>query len=106
MNQILVLQDLGISSLKLNDLLSTLITENQIINGFSDVNLIYESIQIIITIKEKVNETLLKQFPNTKLIAVAFSGFDVVDVDYCIEKLKNHFSVLYPIYQKMNLFYL
>ena len=83
MSQILVLQDLGISSLKLNDLLSTLSIENQLIHGFSDINLIDEKVQIIITIKEKVDEKLLIQFPNTQLIAVAFTGYDVVDINYC-----------------------
>ncbi|MDP3353033.1 MAG: NAD(P)-dependent oxidoreductase [Flavobacteriaceae bacterium] len=83
MSQILILQDLGISSLKLNDLLSTLSIENQLIYGFSDINLIDEKVQIIITIKEKVDETLLKRFPNTKLIAVAFTGYDIVDINYC-----------------------
>ena len=83
MSQILILQDLGISSLKLNDLLSTLSIKNQLIHGFSDINLIDEKVQIIITIKEKVDETLLKRFPNTKLIAIAFTGYDVVDINYC-----------------------
>ncbi|MDO9260657.1 MAG: NAD(P)-dependent oxidoreductase, partial [Flavobacteriaceae bacterium] len=86
MNQILVLQDLGISSLKLNDLLSTLSIKNQLIHGFSDVNLIDEKVQIIITIKEKVDEKLLKRFPNTQLVAVAFTGYDVIDLNYCKQK--------------------
>lgn len=85
MSQILVLQDLGISFLKLNDLLSTLNIKNQLIHGFSDINLIDEKVQIIITIKEKVDEKLLQQFPNVSLIVVAFTGYDVVDVNYCTQ---------------------
>lgn len=83
MTQILVLQDLGISSSKLTDLFVSLNIKYQIIHGLSDVNLIDENVQIIITIKEKVDEDLLKNFPNTQLIAVAFTGFDVVDVEFC-----------------------
>lgn len=83
MSQILVLQELGISSLKLNALFATLSIDNQIIHGFFDINLIDENVQIIITIKKKVDENLLKRFHNTKLVAVAFTGYDVVDIEYC-----------------------
>lgn len=88
--QILILQDLGIEA---TDFESNLIQNKlslQPIWGIKSSQLIPEKIAIIITIKEKVDETLLKQFPNTQLIAVAFTGYDVVDISYCSQ---NHISV-------------
>lgn len=83
MTQILILQDLGISLTKLNEVFASIKYKNQLIHGISDINLIDEKVQIIITIKEKVDAQLLKKFPNTKLVAVAFTGFDAVDNTYC-----------------------
>jgi D-3-phosphoglycerate dehydrogenase len=83
MKQVLILQDLGIDAI---DFESNLIQNKlhlQSIWGIKSSQLIPEKVEIIITIKEKVDETLLKQFPNTKLIAVAFTGYDVVDINYC-----------------------
>lgn len=90
MKQILILQDLGID---VKDFESNLIQNklpHQSVWGIKSAQLIPEEVAVIITIKEKVDETLLRQFPNTQLIAVAFTGYDVVDINYCSQ---NHISV-------------
>lgn len=90
MKQILILQDLGIDA---KDFESSLIQNklpHQSVWGIKSAQLIPEEVAVIITIKEKVDETLLRQFPNTQLIAVAFTGYDVVDINYCSQ---NHISV-------------
>lgn len=83
MLQILILQDLGVDNAFVKQLLANQTIQHQLINGLEDLNLIHKNVEIIITIKEKVDENLLKQFPNNQLIAVAFTGYDAVDVDYC-----------------------
>jgi D-3-phosphoglycerate dehydrogenase len=90
MKQILILQDLGVDKSFVKHLFSSLNFNLQLIHGLEDTLIIPEKVQIIITIKEKVDETLLKRFSNTKLIAVAFTGYDVVDVNYCTQ---NNISV-------------
>lgn len=84
--QILILQDLGVDPKIIE---SKLIEQNlplQAIWGINNEQLIPENVEIIITIKECVNDTLLNKFPNTKLVAVAFTGYDVVDINYCTQK--------------------
>lgn len=90
MTQILIIQDLGIEKIIVENLFSTLIPSAQIIYGLDDQNMNSKKVHIIITIKEKIDESLLKQFPNTQLIAVAFTGYDAVDVAFCTQ---NNISV-------------
>lgn len=83
MNQLLVLQDLSVPKNYFKQVLADYSIQHQIIEGINDNYLNPNKVEIIITIKEKVDEILLKQFPNTQLIAVAFTGYDVVDINYC-----------------------
>lgn len=80
MKQILVLQDLGIPHQELSSLISKYILPYEFIN---DIHTIDDSVHIegIITIKTKVTEELLKELPNVKFVAVAFTGFDCVDLE-------------------------
>lgn len=84
--QILILQDLGVANNYLKQLLNNYHIQHQIIEGLHHPLLDAEKVKIIVTIKEKVDESLLKQFPNTQLIAVAFTGYDAVDMNYCTQK--------------------
>lgn len=45
-----------------------------------------KKVEIIITVKKEVNHKLLHKFPNAKMVAVAFTGFDSVDIDLCRKK--------------------
>ncbi len=83
--QVLVLQDLGINK----ESLQQLITDSDLPFEFVfDKTTISnnENIEGIITIKEKVGEKLINIYPNVKFIAVAFTGYDCVDMEICREK--------------------
>lgn len=45
-----------------------------------------EAVEIIITIKKEVGRKIIEKYPNLKMIAVAFTGYDAVDLDACREK--------------------
>jgi len=47
-------------------------------------------VEYIITVKKPLNATVLMKYPNVKMIAVAFTGFDSVDLNYC---RKNNIAV-------------
>ncbi len=43
-------------------------------------------VEVIVTVKKVVGQLLLTKFANVKMVAVAFTGFDSVDIDICREK--------------------
>lgn len=45
-----------------------------------------KKVEIIITVNKEVNHELLEKFSNVKMVAVAFTGFDSVDLDICRKK--------------------
>lgn len=42
-----------------------------------------DSVVALVTVKVKVDEAVLQKYPKLKLVAVAFTGFDHVDLDTC-----------------------
>lgn len=44
-----------------------------------------EKVEVIVTVLKKLGKEYLQQFQNLKMIAVAFTGYDSVDMDYCKE---------------------
>lgn len=42
-----------------------------------------ERVEVLVMVKRKLDKDYLQQFPNLKMIAVAFTGYDAVDIDYC-----------------------
>ncbi|MBS3993288.1 MAG: hydroxyacid dehydrogenase [Bacteroidetes bacterium] len=81
--QILILQDLGVKSEIINQKLADLNINHQLVHTLNDSILNHKVVEIIITIKEKVDKALISKFPKLKLVTVAFTGYDVVDVNYC-----------------------
>ncbi len=43
-------------------------------------------VEIIVTVLKKLGKEYLQQFTNLKMIAVAFTGYDSVDMEYCQEQ--------------------
>lgn len=41
------------------------------------------AVEVIINVKKRIDAAMIKRFPNLKMIAVAFTGFDSVDLDAC-----------------------
>lgn len=83
--QILILEDLGIPKTNFHDL-----TENANFN----YNLIWDEtkvkpkqVVVLVNVKKKIDKSLLDKYPNVKMIAVSFTGYDSVDLEYC--KTKN-----------------
>lgn len=75
--KILILQDLGIPQEKFAELVSQIGLQYEFVKEPSDA----ENIVGIITIKTKVDEDILSKLPNVKFIAVAFTGYDAVDMN-------------------------
>lgn len=42
-----------------------------------------EKVEVLVMVKQKLDKDYLQQFPNLKMIAVAFTGYDAVDINYC-----------------------
>ncbi len=79
--QILILEDLGINQKDFQELISQKKLDYDWINNFDSTNA--DLIEGIITIKIKVDAQLISQFPNLKFVAVAFTGYDCVDMTAC-----------------------
>lgn len=45
-----------------------------------------EAVEVLVTIKKEVNREVMERFPNLKMVAVAFTGYDAVDTEVCGEK--------------------
>ncbi len=76
MQKVLILQDLAIPQQKFDELVLQTQIPCEFVKEASDT----ENIIGIITIKTKVGEELLNKLPNIKFIAVAFTGYDAVDL--------------------------
>lgn len=75
--KILILQDLGITHKIFNELVTSVGLYHDFITEITDS----ENIVGIITIKTKVDEKILNKLPNIKFVAVAFTGYDCVDME-------------------------
>lgn len=80
--QILLLENLGIPNADV---------ENMVKNP--DYELVWnadkataEAVEVIVTIKKEVGRELIEKYPNLKMVAVAFTGYDAVDLEVCKEK--------------------
>ncbi|MBU0718304.1 MAG: hydroxyacid dehydrogenase [Planctomycetes bacterium] len=83
MNTLLFLQKLGIE----HDVIPQLIREarlplNPAWGNWRDVDS-PEDVFGIVTVQATVNDEILDHFPNVKVIAVAFTGYDCLDLDAC-----------------------
>lgn len=52
-----------------------------------------DKVEVIVTVLKKLDKEYLQQFPNLKMIAVAFTGYDSVDMEYC----KEHGIAIYNV---------
>jgi lactate dehydrogenase-like 2-hydroxyacid dehydrogenase len=77
---VLVLEELGIPRQEFEKLASVLSYE---IVWFDSQVIFPDNIEGIITIKTKVNSDVFKTFFNVKFVAVAFTGYDCVDIEAC-----------------------
>ncbi|MBE9468595.1 MAG: hydroxyacid dehydrogenase [Bacteroidetes bacterium] len=84
--QLLILQDLGVTKQNFEELSLKINLPFEFINDKCSDILSPEMLEGIITVKEKVDAKLLNNFPNIKFVAVAFTGYDCVDLDLCREK--------------------
>lgn len=44
-----------------------------------------ELVEVLVTVKTKVDKELLEKYPNVQCVAVAFTGYDCVDLEACSE---------------------
>lgn len=79
--QILIIEDLGTPKAEF---------ENSIKQSNLDYEIIWEEsaatshkVEVLVMVKQKIGKEYLQQFPNLRMIAVAFTGYDAVDMDYC-----------------------
>lgn len=79
--QILILEDLGIPNAKFEKIAAKADLPFRIVweEDLSGTN----SVEAIVTVKTKVDRQLLAKYPNVKIIAVAFTGYDCVDLEIC-----------------------
>ncbi len=82
MAKVLILENLGVPQREFDELISKIQIPFELTNETTDS----ESIEGIITIKTTVGEELLNKLPNVKFIAVAFTGYDCVDLDAARER--------------------
>lgn len=79
--QLLILEDLGISKAyfaqlaEQYDLPYTLLWKEEEAQP--------EAVEVLINVKKTVDDKLLRKYPKLKAVAVAFTGFDSVDLAYC-----------------------
>ncbi len=79
--QVLILEDLGITKADFEKIAAKANLPFDIIweKDLSDT----ESVEAIITVKTKFDKQLFAKYPNVKVITVAFTGYDCVDIEIC-----------------------
>tara|TARA_R110001583_G_scaffold163880_2_gene316346 strand:- start:657 stop:1583 length:927 start_codon:yes stop_codon:yes gene_type:complete len=87
--QILVLEDLGIPMVNFEEI----ITKSGLTFDFVQDDSDSANIEGIITVKTNVDQQLIEKYPNLKFIAVAFTGYDCVDLNICNQKNISVFNV-------------
>ena len=87
--QILILEDLGIPLVDFQKITS----QSELNFDFISDNHISANVEGIITIKTTVDKQLIEKYPNLKFIAVAFTGYDCVDLSICKQKNVSVFNV-------------
>lgn len=82
--QILILEDLRIPKTNFHDFIE---------KANLDYHLIWETtkakperVEVLINVKQRIDQSLIDQYPNLKMIAVAFTGYDSIDLEYCDKK--------------------
>jgi D-3-phosphoglycerate dehydrogenase len=86
MKRILFLQDLGIRRNAVDEAIAGAGLEMEAAWEAPDQVEAPESIAAIVTVNMKVDATILDWFPNVRVVSVAFTGYDVVDVAACRER--------------------
>lgn len=92
--QLLFIEDLGVSQslvakLALSmDMPFELIWDQELANK--------DRVEVIVTVKKRVDPVLLRKFQHVKVVAVAFTGYDAVDLTYCGENNIAVYNV--PVY--------
>ena len=89
--QILILEELGIDKLKFDKITTKAGINYEFIWSKDNINT--NLLEGIITVKSKIDLELINQFPNLKFIAVAFTGYDCVDIEACNQKNISVFNV-------------
>lgn len=86
--QILVLEDLGIPKADFEKIATKADLPFTVI--WKEDSVPTDKVEGIVTIKAKVDKPLLAKYPNVKVVAVAFTGYDCVDLETCRQ---NHIAV-------------
>lgn len=79
--QLLVLEDLGIAKADFEKIAAK--AESPFTVSWHEDSVQAEEVDILVTVKTTVDRPLLAKYPNVKVIAVAFTGYDCVDLEIC-----------------------
>lgn len=84
---ILFLQDLGLTHDETRNLLKKVNCDHEPIwCGEFDIGRVRGDVEILVTSEHKVQSDILEEWPNLKMISLAFTGYDEVDLDYARSK--------------------
>ena len=81
--QILIIEDLGTPKSEFENKAKKSNLDHEIIWEVSKA--VNDEVEVIVLVLRKLEKDFLQQFPNLKMIAVAFTGYDSVDIEYCRE---------------------
>lgn len=79
--QILFLEELGVPKSLVAKIAVSLGLDFQLVWDMETAD--KEKVEVLVTVKKEVDKNVLGRFPNVRTIAVAFTGFDAVDTEYC-----------------------
>lgn len=79
--QVYILQDLGISNDDFHSITKQL--QRKFDFTFESSFIQKQEVEGLITINKKLDADFLSQFPALRFVAVAFTGYDSLDIDYC-----------------------
>ena len=90
--QILIIDELGTPMSEFENRVKKSNLDYEII--WEESKAVNDEVEVIVLVLRKVEKGFLKQFTNLKMIAVAFTGYDTVDMEYCREH--NIAFIMYP----------
>lgn len=81
--KILLLQDLGTKNLELNqNFIALKKSGHQIVLPDSQVDDHYDA-DVLVVVNKPLDSETLEKFPQLKMVSIAFTGYDHVDIEYC-----------------------
>jgi len=83
MQRILVLQSLGVDRRIFHNLVAEASLPHEVVWDDQEADYPTDDVSVVVTVNSPVDKSLLARFPKVRMIGLAFTGYDSVDIEAC-----------------------